>query len=231
MISFRGVKLDNIPSLMIEDIRVSPIALNPVTRQRAIQPGADFVRMTQGTRTVSVTFGLLKMDKYARRQLIEDITRWARSEQPEQLTVQNYPGKAIDAICTGLPEPSTRQWWENRLRITFTAFDPFFYSIDEKSASCGAAFYVGGDAPPKMRIERTLSASASSQTYSDGNNSMTFSTIPAGNLVIDLNRQTAAVGTTNIMQYFTFGSHFPKPKTGSMTITGTGTIKYRERWE
>jgi hypothetical protein len=50
-------------------------------------------------------------------------------------------------------------------------------------------------------------------------------------MIIDLNRQTAAVNGVSFMQNYTFGSHFIQPKNGTQTITGTGTIKYRERWE
>jgi hypothetical protein len=82
-----------------------------------------------------------------------------------------------------------------------------------------------------MRIERTLSGSASNQTYGNGSESMTFSTIPAGDLKIDLNRQTATVGSTNIMQYYAFSSSFLLPRTGVQTITGTGTVIWRERWD
>ena len=81
-----------------------------------------------------------------------------------------------------------------------------------------------------MRIERTLSSSAINQSYSDGTNTMTFSTIPAGNMVIDLNRQTATVGTTSLMVYFSNLSKFILPRVGTLTITGTGTVKYTERW-
>ena len=81
-----------------------------------------------------------------------------------------------------------------------------------------------------MRITRTLTGAASSQAYADGTDTMTFSTIPAGDMVIDLNRQTAAVGNTSIMQYFALTSTFILPRTGSMTITGTGTVYWRERW-
>jgi hypothetical protein len=50
--------------------------------------------------------------------------------------------------------------------------------------------------------------------------------------VIDLNRQTAAVGGVSIMQYWPLtGASFIIPKTGAMTITGTGTVKWRERWQ
>ena len=54
--------------------------------------------------------------------------------------------------------------------------------------------------------------------------------IPAGDMVIDLNKQTAAVGTTSIMSNYSFSSKFIIPHAGNMTITGTGTVKWRERW-
>jgi phage-related protein len=103
--------------------------------------------------------------------------------------------------------------------------------MEEKSVACGTAFTVQGDAPPLMRIERTLGSAASNQTYSNGSQSMTFSTISAGNMVIDLNRQTAQVGTASIMQYYQASGSFLIPRTGTQTISGTGTVKYRERWE
>ena len=59
---------------------------------------------------------------------------------------------------------------------------------------------------------------------------MTFSTIPAGDLSIDLNDQRASVSGVSIMQYYVLGSQFLTPRTGTQTITGTGTVKYKERW-
>jgi hypothetical protein len=90
---------------------------------------------------------------------------------------------------------------------------------------------VNGDAPPLMRIERTLSSSASNQSYSNGTQTMTFSTIPAGDMVIDLNNQTAKVGTSSIMPYYQPSGSFIIPKTGIQSISGTGTVKYKERFE
>ena len=233
MINYRGVSLESVAPIKIEDIRISPIQLNATVRTRPVFPGSDFVRMTRGTRTVSITFALLTMDTHIRQKQLQEISKWAFSETEAPLTIPNYPDLTLSCICTGLPEPSTRQWWESKLRLVFTAYNnPFFTSIVEKSASCGTAMFINGDAPPLMRIETALTASAS-LTYSDGENSMTFGTYtdrPTGDLVIDLNRQTAAVGSASIMQGYTFASRFIRPKTGTLTISGTGTVYWRERW-
>ena len=81
-----------------------------------------------------------------------------------------------------------------------------------------------------MRIIRTLAAASSNQSYTDGTDTMTFSTIPAGELEIDLNKQTAQVDGASIMQNYALTSTFIIPKLGVSTITGTGTVKWVERW-
>ena len=81
-----------------------------------------------------------------------------------------------------------------------------------------------------MRIENTFAAAATNVSYSDGTHTMTFSEIPAGKLVIDLENQTAAVDGVSIMDKYTFGSSFIMPYCGNNTITGTGTVFWRERW-
>lgn len=232
MILFNGIALEQVAPVKIVDILVSPIQMTATARQRPVTWGADFVRMTGGSRTVSIEFALLTDNRDTRQAQLLEITRWARSDAPGRLEIPNRRGVYLEAICTALPSPSLRQWWESKLRIVFSTFDnPYWTSIGEKSVACGTQFAALGDAPPLMRIERTLSAAASSQTYGNSSESMTFSTIPAGDLKIDLNRQTAAVGNTNIMQYYAFGSSFLLPRTGIQTITGTGTVKWRERWE
>ena len=232
MIYFNGTALESVAPVKIDDIRVSPIELTALASPRAIRFGADFVRMAGGARTVDIVFALLTDDQTLRQHQLMEITKWARSDAPGRLTTGYHGDTYIECICTALPSPSTRQWWENRLVITFTAFDnPYWTSIEQKSASCGTAFYVGGGALPLIEIRNTFASAASNQSYSDGTNTMTFSSIPAGNMVIDLNRQTAAVGTTSIMPYYSFSSAFIQPKTGTQTITGTGTVYWRERWE
>lgn len=232
MIVFNGIALESVANVKIDDIRVSPVKLNPVARSRAIRFGSDFVRMGGGERTVTVTFALLDMNHVNRHASLMGISEWAKTDAEYRMELPIEPNRYLTCVCTSKPEPSTRQWWESKLRLVFTCYDnPFWTAKNEKSVACGTSFKVLGDAPPLMRITRTLSGAASNQTYSNGTESMTFSTIPAGNMVIDLNRQTAAVGSTSIMQYYNPTGRFLIPKTGTQTITGTGTVVYRERWE
>lgn len=233
MIVFDGIALESVANVKIEDIRVSPVKLNPVARPRAIRGGSDFVRMRDGERTVTITFAVQDMNIVNREAALRAIRQWARSDKEYKLELPNDPNNYLMCVCTAKPEPSTRQWWEAKLRLVFTCFDnPYWTSKGEKSVACGTQFTVLGDAPPLMRIERTVSGSAASnQSYSNSIQTMTFSTIPVGSMVIDLNNQTAAVGTTSIMQYYNPTGSFIIPKTGTQTITGTGTVKYRERFE
>jgi hypothetical protein len=81
-----------------------------------------------------------------------------------------------------------------------------------------------------IKITRRLTAKSADQTYAANGRSMFFSQIPAGNMTIDLNKQTADVSGTSIMRYFSPTSRFIEPVTGNITITGVGQIAYRERW-
>ena len=232
MIKFNGVDLEEtFPEVKIEDIRVNPIQITPVARQR-INAGQDFIRMTEGNRTIVITFAIQIDDIDERIEKLEEIKAWAMPYTESQLVLPMYPGKHFDCRCTGYPEPSYRQWWESKLRLVFTTFDnPYLTSDDEIRASCGSQFSVSGSAAPVMRIERRLSGRVANQTYSADGKSMFFEQIPAGNMVIDLNRQTAEVSGTSIMQYFGTTSKFIEPRTGNILISGVGTVIYRERWK
>lgn len=233
MITFDGISIKSVADVKIDDIYVSPISYEPMANKRAVRFGSDFVRMGGGIRTVTVTFALLESNNVSRHEAFISLTNWAKTDAEYKMEFQFDPMRYLKCVCTQKPEPSTRAWWENKLRFVFTCFDnPYWTAKDEKSVSCGTAFTAGGNAPPLMRIERTVSGTAATdQSYSDGTNTMTFSSIPVGNMVIDLTRQTAAVGSSSIMQYFSPSGAFIIPKTGTQTITGTGTVKYRERWE
>lgn len=233
MIVYNGIDIMSVAPVRIEDIHVSPIELSPVSRARAVNAGSVFVRNKFGVRTITISFAILTENKIERQQAIEGLTAWAKMDKEYRMELPTEPNNYLECVCTGRPNPSTRQWWESRLQLVFTCFsNPFWTSKAEKSSACGVLFRVLGDAPPLMRIERTISGSAvSNQTYSNSIESMTFSTIPVGDMVIDLNKQTAAVGSTSIMEYYAPSGSFLIPRTGVHTISGTGTVKWRERWQ
>ena len=225
---FHGIPLENVAGVKITDITVSPIQWTVTARQRPIRAGADFVRQVGGERTITMTFVLLNKDTEQRQESITAINAWLKTDKPEKLVLPGYPGRYLTAICTEFPAPYLREWWQE-LRIVWTCYDPYWVSMTERTVACGTQFTVKGSAPPEMWITDTLTASAD-RTYSDGTNSMAFSGVPAGSLVIDLEKQTAAVGTTSIMAKYSFASSFIIPKVGTSTITGTGTVHWRERW-
>ena len=237
MIVFDGVSLDSVAKAMIEDVRVSPIEYDEVTRPRAIRGGSDFVRSRAGTRTIAITFALLDDNKVSRQKSLMAISEWAKNDAEYRLELPGHPEHYLMAICTGKPEPSLRQWWESKLRLVFTCYEnPFWNAKAERSVACGTAAFILGDAPPLMRIERTVSGSSvSDQSYALDGRTITFSTIPVGNAVIDLDKQIAysvnGSTVTDLMQYYNVNSKFLIPRTGSITIAGTGTVKYRERWQ
>lgn len=233
MIKYTGVDLADVAPVMIEDIVVSPIQLNPVSRQRAIAWGAEFVRMGAGTRTVTITFALLDKDGASREESLQAIRDWCRVGDTEHtLNLPQFSDRYLQCVCTQYPEASYRKWWENKLRIVFTCYtNPYWCSKEQIEVPCGTVFSVGGSAPPLMTITRSGANALTNQTYSSGSSAMTFTTIPAGDMVIDLNRQTAAIGKTSIMQYYSPLSTWIVPKVGAnQVITGRGTVKYRERW-
>lgn len=233
MIVFNGISLNSIADVMIEDVRAGSIEFEDIVQARAIRGGSEFIRSRAGTRSVVITFALLNDDEINRQKSLSAISQWAKSDKEYKLELPGHPEHYLMAVCTKKPDPSLRQWWESRLQLVFTCFDnPYWNARGEKSANCGTAFTVNGDAPPLMRIERTVSGSAASnQSYALDGRTITFSSIPVGDMVIDLDNQTAVVGSTDIMQYYNVNSKFLIPRTGTMTITGTGTVKYRERWQ
>lgn len=237
MIVFDGISINSVAGIDIDDIHVSPVQYDMVTTPRAIRGGSDFVRSRAGTRTVSITFALLDDNMVNRQKALLALSEWAKDDKEYKLELPGHPEHYLMAICTEKPSPSLRQWWENGLRLVFTCYDnPYWNAKAEKSVACGTAAFILGDAPPLMRIERTVSGSAASnQSYGLDGRTMTFSTIPVGTMTIDLEKQLASSVNgstiTDLMQYYNVNSKFLIPRAGSVTISGTGTVKYRERWQ
>lgn len=232
MIKFGTRNLEDIAPVKIDDIVVSPIPLNPVYRQRPITWGAQYVRTGGGVRNVTITFALLDSDIDNREAIMQDIRDWCNPGQEYNLILPMFSNRHLECACTQMPEESYRKWWENKLRIVFTCFNNPYWTSDELiEVPCGTSFSIGGSAPPLVTIERSGVTALTNQTYASRTESMTFTTIPAGSMVIDLNRQTAAIGSTSIMKYYKPTSTWIVPKVGAnQLITGAGTVKYRERW-
>ena len=231
MIKFNGKELTDIADVKIDDIDVSPIQINPVVRERPISAGAEFIRSKKGIRTVTISFALLEMNRDDREAALQSIRDWCETSSEKNLVLPNFNDRHLEAICTQSPDASYRKWWENKLKIVFTCFNNPYWTSDELiEVPCGTLFSIGGSAPPIMTINRNGSK-LTNVTYSDGSRSMNFSQIPAGNLVIDLNRETAAIGSTSIMQYYSPTSKWITPAVGAnKKITGVGSVRYRERW-
>lgn len=232
MIKFNNVELTNIAPVKIEDINVSNIQLNPVARPRPIAYGSEFVRMSGGTRSVTVSFALLETDREERERVMQDIRDWASIGKEYTLELPEFNNRHLECAVTQLPDYSYRKWWENKLKIVFTCFNnPYWTSNELIEVPCGAVFSIGGSAQPLLSIFRNGATELHFQSYSDGRSVMTFSRIPAGETVIDLNAQTAAIGNGSIMRYYLPSSSWIVPKVGAyQNITGAGYVRYRERW-
>lgn len=231
MIKFGNKEITNIAPVKIEDIVVSPIRLNPVARARVAGYGEQFVRQQGGTRSVTITFALLEQDAAKREPDMMALRAWAFSDKEKTLSLPQFDDRHLECICTAFPDHSFRKWWENKLRIVFTCFDnPFWTSNELIEVPCGQTFSVGGDVQPLMTIERNGNK-LTNVVYATSSQAMTFEQIPAGALVIDLNKQTAAIGKASIMQYYLPSSKWITPKIGAnQYINGVGSVKYRERW-
>ncbi len=232
-IKFDNVLLEEVaPHIKIDDIVVSPLSYNATVNDRPTQPGRFFVRQTAASRTVTITFALLTDNRDDREAELQAIRDWAKTDKEYVMNLPHSSVRHLECVCTEHPESSYRQWWQNRMRLVFTCYNnPFWTSDDLIQARCGQEFSVSGSAPPLMTITRNLLSAAQSQSYSNGTETMIFTTIPAGNLEIDLNRRTAAIGGTSIAQYITPTSRFLTPAVGGrQVIRGTGFVNIRERW-
>ena len=232
MILFDGVDIQSVADVKIEDIRVSAIQIKDVVRDRPIAAGATFVRAKYGTRTVTVTFALLNDDRISRHAALMAINAWAKSDKEYKIELPQAPDFYLVGVCTAKPDPSVRQWWESKLRLVFTCYEnPFWTSKIEKTATCGTEFFVQGNAEPLMRIIKTRSEDASDVQYALNGRTINFSTVPSGDMEIDVNNQTAKVGTASIMGNYNIVSRWIIPTVGLQTVTGDGIVKYRERWQ
>lgn len=231
MILFDDIDLCSLAPVKVVDVMVGEVKTKAVSRERPLQGGVDFVRATPTTRTISIQFALLQSDITERESYLSAVRSWAHPGTAGKLVVPSRPSQYIVAVCKGLPEPSSRQWWEDRLKVTFTAYDPFFRSLGSHNVPAGQSTFVTGNAPPLAVLTKTVQAGAQTITASDGERTLSISgTLEAGVVTVDLWSETVTHSTMgNIDHLVTFTSRFPSVGTGQTTITGMD-LTYVERW-
>jgi len=233
MIVYRGISITDVAPVNIADIVVGTVKRNAVTSDRPLKPGVNFVRITDNIRTVAITIADLTNDEDTRLAEIDAINAWAAGDEPGRLVLPYRGGKYLDAVCTQYIEPSYRQWWETKLKLTFTAYDPYFCDPAESTAALGTDVRFTGSAEPLVRIVTTLADSASSLVWTDGTNTLTLSgTIPAGDITVDLNSQTVKDKDGNsLSSLITLASRFPEIKrTMNISCEDGGNLVWRERY-
>lgn len=236
MIVFRGISITDVAPVNIADIVVGTVKRNAVTSERPLRPGVNFVRITDNIRTVAITIADLTNDEETRLSEIDAINAWAAGDEPGRLVLPYRGGKYLDAVCTQYIEPSYRQWWETKLKLTFTAYDPYFCDPVEKRLDAdlgGATVKVVGSAEPLMRITQYPEVQVSSLYWTVNGKTVTISgTIPAGAYTLDLNRQTITDGNgNNFSSMITLASRFPEFSKSMTVVTGLdSTVFWRERY-
>ena len=234
MIVYRGINITDIAPVDIADIVVQTVKRSAVTRARPLQPGTEFVRITDQQRVINITLADLTNDMESRISEIEAINAWAAGDEPGKLVLPYCDGKYFDAVCTQYIEPSFRQWWETKLKLVFTAYDPYYNAPAENHLALGNAARITGSAEPLVRIETVLESSASGLAWTDGTNTLTLTggTIPAGTVTVDLNRQTIMHSNgTSLSSMLTLASRFPPiKKVMEITSASGGTLIWRERY-
>lgn len=234
MIVYRDINITDIAPVEIADIVCGSVRRSAVTRQRPINPGAEFVRVTDSTRTITVTIADLTNDMETRLSEIEAINAWAAGDEPGKLVLPYRDGKYLLALCTQYIEPSYRQWWESKLKLVFTAYEPYFYAPVENTLVLGSTAHIAGSGEPLVRIETTLESSATDLEWTDGTNTLTLTdgTIPAGKITVDLNNETITDASGNsLSSLLTLASRFPKiQRTMGITCASGGNLVWRERY-
>ena len=228
MIIFGNAALEDAAPVRVRDITVFMPDMRPIAADRVYPAGQEYAGMRVGARRVVIRFALDAEDMAQRAGHLRAVTQWASGMDIRPLRLPGYDGMHLMAVCTAHPDFDARAWWRDDLRLELTAFDPYWRADAERRAAAGDVF-IGGSAPPEMRIEYR-NEQAGDCLWSDGIDEMRFSGVPPGLLVIDLNRQTALLDGTGVMDRFDPTGTFPLPRAGRFRLAGPGEIVWRERW-
>lgn len=230
MVTFNGALITEAAPVQITDV-VTVGATVLLTMRERIGTGAFFGRVKKSPSKVTVTFTLPVSDASQREVHMRSLRAWCESTEPQPLYLPNCEGLYMLAVCSKLPDCSTRQWWQE-MSIEFTIPDPYLVDAAVKSATLGTVpFEIGGTAPPLAQIKYTVPADSSNLAWAlDGATFSLAGSVATGALVIDFNAQTALVGTSSVIGQMPLAQSIPELLPGVHTLTGNGTIYWQERW-
>ena len=227
MISFGGAFLEDVSPVRVISAAVGPAGVRPLAHQLPGR-GARLVRVSYAARQVIIRFVLTDGDAGMAAEHLMRINEWAGGAEEKRLTLPGCGAAHLMAVCTELPSLELSRAGDGVMRLRFTAFDPFWRADAEKSSPAGEVF-IGGSAPPLMRLTCRVE-SAGDVVWRCGGVKTRFADVPPGCLTVDLNDNTAELDGVSVINRFDPAGAFIKPQTGRIALSGPGRIIWRERW-
>lgn len=237
VVTFNGESISAlIVGANVLDVKIGAPMIEVLSHDKGVTHGRDFVRRRYTTRKIVVSIEL-PLDKSSYAENVRKVRSWASSDEPRQLILDVYKSRYIECICTNLNDITPKEWWMP-VEVEFTAFDPFFYSNEEKSVSIGssghASFTIEGDAPGSLSVVLAVTSGMDTENLvfeaDDGKYVKPQSISGLGELVVDYRRKEckfndSPIAVTLPSRYSSFGvgEHIISAMAGSV-------IKWRERW-
>lgn len=217
------------------DVTVGAAGIETTTFIPGTSSGSLFVRNRLSTRTVKINVEM-PLDAAAYAENLRAVRAWAYSTEPKDLCLSCYPGKKLSCTCTSISEFSPKTWW-GAMEIVFTAWDPRFVDIVEKSALVGDYFTVKGDDEPLSSLKHTVSEPITGAKWSFDNSTyiklLDSKIISSGTVSIDYNNKIVTHDGQSIMSSVALPSRFPAIQPGREHIIAGpsgGVFSWFERW-
>ncbi len=159
--------------------------------------GTRAMRREITERSVSVRFVIWEKDKAARNALYHQILAWA--DAGGNLSVGYRDGQTLRVLCNRLPDISGKDWGDE-LELTFTAYDPYWQSIDATKASVTAEANIAAAVTirPDGTAQDTLLAF---EVLNNASDTMTSATVTVGGKSIALSGFSLGAGKKLIADY------------------------------
>ena len=115
------------PTIRVKSVLIGATEVTQITSAAAKYSGVRYLGQREETRSIRILFKILDIDPVRREAILCDILDWARGVKLEAV---QRPDQYINVYCTEFPsQEMARDYADNELAITFTAYDPDFKSI------------------------------------------------------------------------------------------------------